>query len=66
VCTIYDNADRIIESAKKGSKVKTVSYSINSAMECAEKNVEYFNGGSGSVPPDCKQQTGSGQSLLYL
>jgi hypothetical protein len=55
------------ESAKRGSKVKTISFSISSPTECTEKNVHFCNGVSGSVPPACKQQIGSDQKrLLYL
>jgi len=28
------------ETAKKGSKVKTIPFSLSSAMECTEKSVE--------------------------
>jgi hypothetical protein len=46
--------------------MKTVSYSVSSAIECTEKNVNFCNGMSGSVSPALKQQIGSGNSLLYL
>lgn len=46
------------EDAKKGSKLKTISFSISSAMDCTEKCVGQCNA--------CKQQISSGQSLLYL
>jgi hypothetical protein len=32
------------DGAKKGSKVKTVSFSISSAMKCTEKIFHFCNG----------------------
>jgi hypothetical protein len=38
ICTVCDNADRITESAKSGTKVSAKrTYSRNSVMECIEK-----------------------------